>query len=392
MLWLCLQFPSLPLQALTRAQTSTAHNNPQAVIEQQWIVAANTQAMQCGIESDLAVATARKRCPKLQLLTRDNHREKELLQELAQWAYSFTPVVSLQPSAPIRNSDSRPACLYLELSGCLRASGGLQALLKQLRQELGQMQVTTSMGLGHSPSAARMLSQLPQHQQWLTEAQSLPTAQLWRQWIHCCPSKLLDCDNETIASLYACGITRVGQLLALPLSEVSSRFGREFVDYLARLNGGRQDPLPRYQPPQQLHCALVFPTPLETSEQLLFPAARLVRALCRQLQRRQLYVQYLYWKVDFGKNGCRVVSVDLSQPLFDPQRLLALTKIQLQSLQIEHQVHALHLTCGQWQLLQESVKGLGELPADSKLQSSHQLLGKLKARLGREAISGVTLH
>ncbi|KUJ84153.1 DNA repair protein [Microbulbifer flavimaris] len=392
MLWLCIQFPSLPLQALTRAQPRADDDRPLAVAEQQSIVDANPVATQRGIECGLTIATACALSADLELLPRDNEREAQLLEELAQWGYSFTPVVSPQAAGPMDKGESRPACLYLELSGCLRASGGLQPLLQQLQRELKQMRISALMGLGHSPSAAHMLSQLPEHRQWLREAKSPPSAQQWRQWISFSPSKLLDCDHKTIAKLYACGIKRVSQLLAIPLSEVGSRFGRDFVNYLARLNGTRHDPVPSYQPPPQFHSELFFPSPLDNSEQLLFPAGRLVRELCQQLQRRQLYAQQLRWKLDFGQRGCKVVSVEISRPQLDPQRLIALTKLQLERFQLEQEVQALHLTCGQLLPLAEDALDEDLFGGNSHLKCSHQLLDKLKARLGHEAMSGVTLR
>ena len=327
MLWLCIQFPKLPLEVLTRAQREAPQTCAQAVVEQQLVVDANRTAAERGVEAGLTVATACALCAGLKLLPRDMQRETQMLQQLAQWGYSFTPVVSPQAAGSLDSGDDRFGCLYLELSGCLKASGGLAPLLQQLRRELRQMRISHFMGLGHSPSAARMLSQLPEHRQWLREAQTPPTPQQWRQWISFSPSKLLDCDHKTTAKLYACGIKRVSQLLAIPLSEVGSRFGRGFVEYLARLNGTRHDPVPSYAPPPEFHSELFFPSPLDNSEQLLFPTGRLVRELCQQLQRRQLYSLQLRWKLDFGQLGCKVFGVELSRPMLDPQRLIALTKL-----------------------------------------------------------------
>lgn len=391
MLWLCIQFPKLPLEVLTRAQRDGTQTNPQAVVEQQLIVDANNPAAERGVETGLTIATACALCANLQLLQRDTQREEQQLQQLAQWGYSFTPVVSPQAAGSIDAGDDHFASLYLELSGCLKASGGLKPLLQQLVRELRQMRISSFMGLGHSPSAARMLSQLPEHRQWLAETQAPPSPQQWRQWISFSPSKLLDCDNKTIAKLYACGIKRVSQLLAIPLSEVGSRFGRGFVDYLARLGGTRHDPVPSYQPPPEFHSELFFPSPLDNSEQLLFPAGRLVRELCQQLQRRQLYSHQLRWKLDFGQQGCKVFSVEVSRPMLDPQRLIALTKLQLERIQLEQPIQALSLTCDQLLPLEQDKLDDDLFGKETRVQRSHQLLDKLKARLGHEALSGVTL-
>ncbi|SFB70850.1 protein ImuB [Microbulbifer thermotolerans] len=389
MLWLCIQFPKLSLEVLTRAQHDSAQ--PQAVVEQQLIVEANRPATERGVETGLSLATACALCADLQLLQRDMQREERQLRQLAQWGYSFTPIVSTQPAGTVSAEGDRFACLYLEISGCLKANGGLRPLLQQLRRELRQMRISPLMGLGHSPSAARMLSQLPEHRHWLQQTQTPPSPQQWRQWISFSPSKLLDCDNKTIAKLYACGIKRISQLLAIPLSEVGNRFGRGFVDYLARLNGSRHDPMPCYQPPAEFHGELFFPSPLDNSEQLLFPAGRLVRELCQQLQRRQLYSHQLRWKLDFGRQGCKVFSVAVSRPMLDPQRLIALTKLQLERIRLEQPTQALSLTCDRLLPLEENTLDSDLFDGENQTQRSHQLLDKLVARLGHEALSGITL-
>ncbi|TLM76975.1 Y-family DNA polymerase [Microbulbifer harenosus] len=391
MLWLCIQLPKLSLEALTRAHRA-GDTAPVAVSQSNLIIEANLAAHALNIEPGLSIATACAYCPGLQLLERDTEREAQLLQQLAQWAYGFTPVVSPR----IGNPDSKalsegPACLFLELGGSLKAQGGLAPLLQQLGKELHKMRITHRMGLGHSPSAAHLLSQLPEHRQWLAETRTPPSPQQWKQWISFAPSKLLDCSNKAIAKLYACGIKRVSQLLAIPLSEVGNRFGRDFIDYLARLNGSRPDPVPGYQPPAEFHSELFFPSPLDNSEQLLFPAGRLVRELCRQLQRRQLYSPTLYWILDYGSRGAEVVNVELSRPLFDPQRLIALTKLQLERVELKEPVQALALRCKQLRPLETTMLREDFFEESGNQHESYQLIDKLKARLGHQALSGVTL-
>ncbi|MFD1215220.1 Y-family DNA polymerase [Microbulbifer celer] len=391
MLWLCIQLPKLPLEALARAHRA-GDSTPLAISQNNLIIEANGAARGHSIEPGLSIATACAYCAELQMLERDREREEQLLQQLAQWAYGFTPVVSPRSAEQSKGQhDSNPACLYLELSGSLKALGGLAPLLQQLNKELHKMRITHVMGLGHSPSAAHLLSQLPEHRQWLAQTKSAPTPQQWRQWISFAPSKLLDCSNKAIAKLYASGIKRVSQLLAIPLSEVGNRFGRNFIDYLARLNGTRPDPVPSYEPPPEFHSELFFPSPLDNSEQLLFPAGRLVRELCRQLQRRQLYSTQLCWVLDFGSRGSREVKVELSRPLFDPQRLIALTKLQLERVELQEPVQALTLNCHQLRPLEAQTLREDFFDEGSKLHEGYQLIDKLKARLGHEALSGVTL-
>ncbi|MFC6978709.1 hypothetical protein [Microbulbifer taiwanensis] len=92
--------PQTPLEVLTRAQRDGAQSSPQAVVEEQLIVDANNPAAERSVETGLTIATACALCADLQLLQRDTQREEQQLQQLAQWGYSFTPVVSPWPPAP----------------------------------------------------------------------------------------------------------------------------------------------------------------------------------------------------------------------------------------------------------------------------------------------------
>lgn len=374
---------------LTRAQAE--NSTPQVVVEKQLVIEHNLAAAQCGIVNGLNITTACNLCADLQLLNRDAQREQLQLQQLAQWGYSFTPVVSLQPAKPASSGESTAALLYLELSGCLTANGGFKALIEQLRSELKLMGIDSIMGLSHSPSAARLLSQLAEHRQWLLQTCTPPSPQQWKQWISLAPSKLLDCDNKTISKLYACDLKRVSQLLAIPLSEVGSRFGRSFVDYLARLNGSRRDSVCHYQPTAQFTSELFFPTPLNSSEQLLFPIRRLLRELYSQMQRRQLHTQQLHWQLDFGQGNTETITVEISTPQLEPQRLIALTKLRVGKLPLKHPVQSISLNCNQLVPLKKELVANDLFGSDNQAHRSQQLLDKLKGRLGRQAISGIAL-
>ncbi|WKD48613.1 DNA polymerase Y family protein [Microbulbifer spongiae] len=343
MLWLCIQLPTLPLEARNPIPTKGEQSGALAVGEQQRIVARIHPAAEGVVAVGLSSATICARTSSLPLLQRDRAQEQQQLAQLAQWG-------------------CRPACLLLDLSGCLKTCGGLRVLLDQVQQALEQMNLNGLMGLGHNPSAARLLSQLPSHRRWLTHTHSAPSPQQRQQWIDSAPSKLLDCDHRTITQLHACGIRRVHQLRTMPLSELNSRFGRSFVEYLTRLNGSRHYSAYGDHPSARCHSVLGLRTPLENREQLPFPASRLLRAVCESLQRHPCFPR---------------------APLA-PQRLLTLTRLQLTKAAPAHPVRTLRLVCSQPEPLARETEALLD-------KGGQALLDKLKARLGHQALSTIAL-
>ncbi|USD20534.1 Y-family DNA polymerase [Microbulbifer variabilis] len=325
MLWLCIQFPKLPLEALTRAQTPEERSQPLAIVEKQIIVEVNKTAFEYGVIAGLSIARARQLCPGLQILRRNRERELQL-EELAHWGLSLSAMICIK-TAKHEESYRHPQ-LYLELGNRFKTDGGFRALLHKIQQELTQIGISHRMGLSHSPSAALLLSQLPEHRRWLQQTHTPPTTQQWKQWISHAPSKLLECDNKTLEKLNSHGFKRISQLLSAPLSEIESHFGRSFIDYLARLNSSQQ----------------------KTTTCNLFQEHG------KQIQCRKLNAKKSYWQTGGAEKKTASFSVDifLSQLEEQAQKKIALNRKR----------------------------------NDTK---SQKLINKLNTRLGQQALSGITM-
>jgi protein ImuB len=390
MLWLCIRFPRLPLEALTRAQTPEEKNQALAIMENHLIVQPNDVASECGITPGLSTITARLQCPDLQILQRNRERETRQMEELAQWGFSFTPMVSIK-AAKHEESNHSPH-LFLELDNCLKAHGGLKTLLAQLQQELIQMGVSYSMGLGHNPSAALLLSQLPEHRKWLQQTYTPPTPHEWKQWMYHVPSKLLECDNKTIKKLYVHGFTRVGQLLARTLSEVESYFGCSFINYLTLLTGSSQEHISLYQSAERFESEIFFPTPRNRPEQILIPASHLLRDLCLQSQRQQFYIQRLHWRFDFEQGKHETLPIKKSLLQLKSQCLIQSIQLQLDGVTFCHPLQSLYLVCNKLHSQDQKTLIEGQCNKTQQDKRSHQLLTKLRTRLGDQAFSSIKVR
>ncbi|WP_444889648.1 Y-family DNA polymerase [Microbulbifer sp. DLAB2-AA] len=326
MLWLCIRFPKLPLEVLIRAQTTEERSQPLAIVEKQIIVEANKVAFECGVIAGLSSAAALNLCPDLRILSRDRRREQWQMEELAQWGLSFSTMISIK-TAKHEEGCSHPQ-LYLELDSSLKAFGRLRALLDQIPQELKKMGISYRLGVGHNPSAALLLSQLPEHHEWQQQTHMPPTPQQWKQWLKHAPSKLLECNKQTIEQLYYCGFKQVSQLLSAPLSEIESHFGRSFIDYLARLNSSQQ----------------------KTTTCNLFQEHG------KQIQCRKLNAKKSYWQTGGAEKKTASFSVDifLSQREEQAQKKIALNRKR-------------------------------------NYTKSQKLINKLNTRLGQQALSGITI-
>ena len=113
MLWLALNFPLLPLEALPWRRS------PSAVVARGRVRACDRAAAAAGVAIGQKLSTALGLQPGLAIGEGDPVLERKALESLACWAGRFTPTVSLAP----------PAGLLLEIGGCLRLFGGAAAIV-----------------------------------------------------------------------------------------------------------------------------------------------------------------------------------------------------------------------------------------------------------------------
>ena len=138
-LWLCLNFPLLPVEVFCRQESS-----PVVVMTRQRVSFMNQPARSIGIMPGSSMSTAYTISDHVVSFERDEDKELRRLEHLAQWAYQFTPCVSL---APAQN-------LLLEISGCLKLFRGLANLKKSIHDRLSAQGYTVKMGVNGTPQAA----------------------------------------------------------------------------------------------------------------------------------------------------------------------------------------------------------------------------------------------
>lgn len=112
----------MPLDALSPCRSSSEAGGdalPRAVVARGRVVAADGLARTLGVGPGMGQSSAWGLAPRLAVQERDGAEEARALDALACWAGRFTPQVSLDG----------PAGLVLEIGGCLRLFGGLDALL-----------------------------------------------------------------------------------------------------------------------------------------------------------------------------------------------------------------------------------------------------------------------
>jgi len=284
-LWLALRFPQLMIDALPLSDG----DQPVAVRDQHRLLAANTTAVAQGVQAGMKIGTALALCDALQIHQRQPAAEQHWLEQQARTLGRFTPMIA--------HDDD---CLLLEIGGSLRLFRGLDTLLSGLLRQLPDA-TECHPGLGHTPIAAQLLSQIPlansracivlnDRQPDLSASRQRLLQLLARQ-----PLEQLPLSAPLKKSLQGPGLRALGDLLALPSGALQRRFGRNLTDWLARLRGDKADLRQPIIAPQRFLLTLEFDEPIAGSERLLPPMQQLLEQMQVWLIRHQQQVRAIRW-------------------------------------------------------------------------------------------------
>lgn len=425
MLWLCLRFPLLPLEALLQDE----YHHPAAVMERHSVLICNSAAVAAGIKPGVSLATAQALSSVARIFDRDTQRESHALQTLAYACYRFTPAVTIQP----------PDCLLLEIGGCLKLFKGLQRLLTLLNNTLIDLGHDHTAGLAVTPKAAVLLSRAgmditglvdpaavnpnavdpnavnpsvndpaandaardleqspaPDQQHYFDNLSgALIDPDEFNRHLHAQPLAMLDCSPKLKDKFLATGFYCLGDLLRLPGAAVGKRYGKGFLIYLKHLSGELPDPQRTLQLPPQFASKLHFNDGITSSQMLIFPMKRLLLALCGYLHGRQLHCSSILWRLHLAGGKTDDLTLHFTQPHHQLEHFLALSRLQLENRAMAAPIESLTLRAIDLHPAEQKNTDLFGQLAGNGQDSDHNLavvLDKLRTRLGSQAVCGLSL-
>ncbi|MDZ7686442.1 MAG: DNA polymerase Y family protein [Gammaproteobacteria bacterium] len=183
----------LPLDVFVRGADPQQVGRPVVITEQGYVCRVNPAAAELGVESGSSMSTALHISESLASFERNPDKERRTLDRLAQWAYQFTPAVSIQP----------PDSLLLEIGGCLKLWSGIDTLMSRIRSRVFRLGFNLTTGLGRTPLTAHLAAISNFGEGRIATPDNIGHLSVGD----------LSIETETIASLHNMGIRSIEQLL-----------------------------------------------------------------------------------------------------------------------------------------------------------------------------------
>lgn len=380
MLWLCLHFHRLPLEALaleaSRPYAVTARRG-----SRRWIVAANRDDAALAPGADIGAAQAL--IPGLRVVERNPRAEREALHALAAVAYRYGQPVTCRIEESNDDFAVPFAAVWVELGASVRLFGGLAECVRRLRADLRALGHAHAVGLAPTLEGAALLARAGATAAVARDKELRPV--LARLSL-----RHLALPAEVREAFRGAGLRTVGEVLAIPRHAHGRRFGTETLTYLDRVLGLAPDPRRPWHPPATYERRFEFDGEIESLEGLLFPLKRVLQEFAQYLRARDTGVQELELSLAHADAAPTVMLIRLVAPSRDGAHLLLLARERLERVPAAQPVVGLRLRAERFAEPQPPQFDLfdARARADGEWQA---LLEQLIARLGPEAVSGLGL-
>ncbi|HEY5762454.1 MAG TPA: DNA polymerase Y family protein [Rhodocyclaceae bacterium] len=378
MLWLALWLPDLPLIA------HPGRPLPSAVVDRGRLLACDETATAAGLMPGMRAATARGMLPELALLPRNPVAEATVLDELACWAGQYTPDIVLAP----------PAALLLEIGGCLRLFGGIDAVLAAVGAGCRERDLAPRMAAAPTPQAALWLAQGSESPPSAgVRPPVIPTREALPDMLAPLPAQLLAASEQQAQQLASFGLKTLGEALRLPLAGLARRLGGDCAVRIEQALGERPDLRPRFVFPERFRQRLTLPGIAHEAGALCFAGDRLIGALCGWLVARQQGVLRCTLTLGHealpGKPRESMITLTLTTPTRTPQRIARVLRELLERTELPAPVETLTLSAEHCEDLAGKSRALFDT-AGSEPEGIELLVEQLRARLGESAVHGIS--
>ncbi len=295
------------------------------------------------------------------------------LQRLCVHAQQFTSLVSIE----------MPNALLLEIKGSVRLFGSLERLHACIDAAWSRLQ-----RCAHSATAPSTLAAL-----WFARAARrvlIEDSGLLAGALAQLPLACTGWDAERLQTLRAMGVTRVGELLRLPRTGLARRFSSAAVLDLDIALGRQAAPRRVFVRRERFRERCDFEAQIDTVAYLLKALEPLVARCARFLRERQAGVQALELRLRHRARPGTRLRLGLASITGEQRRLTDVLVHQLSRLELAAPALSMELLSGPLQPLSAaSLEVFAPVRVAGGGDSAPQLVERLRARLGEEAVYGL---
>jgi len=333
------------------------------------VTAANALAQGQGITIGMVIADARMLVPEIEIIEDRPELAGKLLEGLAVWCLSYTPMVAVDP----------PEGLILDVSGCAHLWGGERAYFKEIIVKLraagysvrGAMADT----IGAAWAWARFGSVTPILEKGEHSTKLLPLS----------PASLR-LEAGTLARLQKIGFRTIDTILRQPRGSLLPRFGKELPLRLDQAFGKEVESLVPIQPAELYQERLPCLEPIRTAGGIEIALTRLLELLCRRLQGEGKGLRMAVFKCYRVDGKLEQISIGTSRATYNINHLFKLFGEKIPTIEPDLGIEVFQLEAPKIEDASSSQETLWGGPCGIEGMGLAELLDRLANKTGDQVI------
>ena len=370
----CILLPMLPLQILLRQKPHWS-GEPIAVVDDDGpsgrITHLNAPARKSRLQIGMRQTVARDLLPNLHTAVVSPERASKVSQELISALQTFSPRVE-----PL----DRAGAFYVDPEGLRRLYGSYHnwatSIHRYLRARHWRNAVTV--GFHRHRSLAVVMTQ--------NGVTILKSAEEELARSNQTPLREFDLSGELCENLEALGIDTLGDFLALPAGELSSRFGSEASALHDSFSDDMQLPIQPHAFDEPARISFQVDPPDEDQNRLLFAIKGALHSLLHQVRARGEAIQSLDISLHLERAPLHREQLEPAAPTLDLMLLLELIRLRLGELDLRGAVEEVELLANTVRAEAEQVVLPGHR-AQRDMGAAHRALARIRAAYGEQSVT-----
>ena len=230
------------------------------------IAALNESAEHLGLTRGMALADARAMIPMLGVADDDPAADAALLEEIANWAERYTPLVALD------GGDG----LFLDITGAAHLFGGEEALVADLVARLTAQGFLARAAIADTAGAASAAARFTDIAVVAAGGASALLTPL--------PLTALRIDRDTVFAMERVGLKTIGQIVGAPRAPLTARFTLRLLQRLDQAFGIDEEAISPRRPPPFFITERRFAEPISREEDIAATLSSLAATLAQSLE------------------------------------------------------------------------------------------------------------
>lgn len=270
---------------------------------------------------------------------------------------------------------SGPDGLWLDLGGVAHLFGGEQAMAARILAFCRRLGFAARIAIAGSAGAAHALARFGSKPLTLCPAGGEAEA------IAVMPLAALRLDEAALATAERLGLTRIGELLAMPRGPLDRRFGRLLLTRLDQALGRAAEPFEPIVPEEPPRVTLRFVEPIATAEAIAEASVEGLRRLVPMLAEAGLGVRRLGLVCERLDREEQRITISCARATRDGAHLQRLIAARIETIEPGFGIERLHLVAARVEPLGAQVIE-GELAGERPAPDIAGLIDRLAVRLG----------